>query len=41
MRGDELRRGLGIAMLLEALGEHIFLLGREERKLPDLRRDSG
>jgi hypothetical protein len=36
MRGHELCRRLGIAMLLEALGEHIFLLGLEQRKFLDL-----
>jgi hypothetical protein len=33
--GDELRRGLGIAMFLIALGEHIFLLGGQHRKFLD------
>src|SRR3546814_1617447 len=35
VRGDELRRRLIIAMLLKALGEHIFLLGRQQRKFAD------
>src|SRR3546814_6640810 len=35
VRGDELRRGLVIAMLLEPPGEHIFLLGRQEREFAD------
>jgi hypothetical protein len=35
--GDELRRRFRVLMLLIALGEHIFLLCREHRKLADFR----
>ena len=33
MAGHQLARRLGIAMLLEPLGEHVFLLGGQQRKL--------
>src|SRR3546814_1759379 len=36
VRGDELRRRLGIAMLLKAFGEHIFLFGLQDREFLDL-----
>ena len=36
MAGDQPACGLGIAMLLEALGEHVFVFGREKGKLTDL-----
>ena len=36
MRGDELRGRVGVAMLREALGEHVFLLGLEDGKFLDL-----
>ena len=36
MAGDELMRGLAVAMLAPALGEHEFFLRLQHRKLPDL-----
>ena len=36
MRSHQLRRSFGIAMLLEALGEHVFLLGFQEGEFLDL-----
>ena len=36
VRIDQLRRGLGVAMLAPALGEHIFFLGAEDREFLDL-----
>jgi hypothetical protein len=35
MAGDEVMRGLPIVMLASALGEHVFLLGFQHRKLAD------
>ncbi len=36
MRGDELVRSVAVAMLAPALGEHVFLLRLQHRKLSDL-----
>ena len=37
MAGDEMARGFGVFMLLPALGEHVFVLRRQQRKLADFR----
>src|SRR4029079_8124921 len=36
MRGDELMRGVAVAMLAPTLGEHVLLLGLQHRELSDL-----
>jgi hypothetical protein len=36
MAGDQLMRGIGVAMLAPAFGEHVFLLRLQHRELADL-----
>ena len=41
MAGDELVRGVAIVVLAPTLGEHVFLLGFQHRKLADFAEVTG